>query len=140
MRKKYIPKSGLDVGIQIIQMKKYFPGMRYFRFGGQQYWIGELKPFQYSDTYNVKICFRGKKSPNAFVLSPILKEDRPHKYPDGSLCLYYPREQKWKPDWIIAQKFMPWVCEYLYFYEVWLETDIWYGDEAPHKGKKILER
>ncbi len=137
--KNPIPFRGIDIGTQIMHMKKSFPSLTYSRSHSEQHWIGDLKPSKYSDSYTIKIKYRGNFAPKAFVLNPILRQDRPHKYPDGSLCLYFPREQKWKAEWLIAVKFVPWICEYLYFYECWLETGVWYGEEAPHKGAKIPE-
>ena len=31
---------------------------------------------------------------------------------------------------------MDWTIAWIYFYEVWLETKIWYGPEASHNNKK----
>ncbi len=137
--KNYIPARGFDVGVQIAHMRKLFPGMQYSKSSGGISWTGELQPSEYSDIYTVKIIQHAKSAPKAFVLHPALKDDRPHKYEDGSLCLYYPVEERWRSYWLIAKKFVPWICEYLYFYECWLETGVWFGEEAAHKGAKIAE-
>ena len=31
---------------------------------------------------------------------------------------------------------MDWTIAWIYFYEVWLETNIWYGPEVPHNNNK----
>jgi hypothetical protein len=36
----------------------------------------------------------------------------------------------------ISETIVPWAALWLAFYEIWLDTDHWYGPEAPHTGAK----
>lgn len=102
--------------------------------------IGELQPEPTFPTYKVKVEYRGKKNPRAFVLSPQLVENPPHIYTDTrSLCLYKPAHLNWKQNMSIAKVIIPRVAAWLYFYEVWLSTGVWYGDEAEHDEIKNLD-
>jgi hypothetical protein len=43
---------------------------------------------------------------------------------------------------LLAQTLMPWACEWLVFYELWLAVSVWYGDGPdrldPASQAKIL--
>lgn len=137
--KNPIPEKGDNLSLQLIAMKSLFPSIKYQNISGKGFWIGSLCPGLYCDTYQVKIEYRKDSSPKAFIKAPKLKDGCPHIYPsDGSLCLFYPKEQKWQKQWLIAKRFVPWICEFLLFYEYWLETGNWFGDAAPHSDTKEL--
>lgn len=47
----------------------------------------------------------------------------------GNICLYYPiDEYSWDFTQLIAQKIVPWLSEWLLFYEGWLVTGEWFAD------------
>lgn len=96
----------------------------------------KLKPSETSQIYQVKITFGNGQEPNAFVIFPQLKNGSPHQYPDGSLCLYHPDDFNWTDEKLLADWIVPWVSAWLFFYEGWLETGIWYGEEASHDKKE----
>ena len=130
-----MPQMRDNLVLQKSAMKSRYPNFMFVEKGNSKYWIGRLKPSEYSEDYRVKIIYRNGIAPKAFILSPELKKNK-HLYSDGSLCLFYPEEQRWKTRWLIAKIFVPWICEYLYFYECWLETGKWFADEAPHGQQK----
>ena len=76
------------------------------------------------------------KSPRVWVLSPPPRPDARHRYADGSLCLYYPRDESWTPRLLLALTIVPWTAYWLACYELWLRTGQWYGPEAPHGRDK----
>jgi len=71
--------------------------------------------------------------PKVWVTYPPIRPDAPHRYPDHSLCLYYPDDGSWHPDAGISKTIVPWTAEWLLFYEYWLQTGIWWGVEVPHQ-------
>ena len=130
----------LSVGQQIVQMHLHFPAFSYrleiHRQKRMPTWRGELQPTELSPIYGVQIRYAYPKSPSVWVLTPTLESDAPHRYSDGSLCLYYPGDRSWTPGLPIAQTLVPWTALWLAFYEIWLRTGTWYGLEAPHKQAK----
>ncbi len=52
----------------------------------------------------------------------------PHVFSDGSLCLHIPGQ--WQSDMTIAEYIVPWIAEWLFYYEVWLATGEWLGGGA----------
>lgn len=55
-----------------------------------------------------------------------------HMYGDGTLCLYKPKDDPWKPSDNIHEKIIPWTAEWLVFYELYLMCGKWLGPEAEH--------
>jgi len=95
-------------------------------------WIGELSPTPLSRTYEIKIEYEVFKKPKVKIISlgltiPYIKSEI-HMFEDGSLCVYYNTERKeWNHDMALATSIVPWTCEWLYFYEIWVTTRKWCG-------------
>jgi len=113
-------------------MRDLFPSFTYRRMGGPLTWRGPLQPRERSPLYDVRIARRNPRPPQVTVVRPALDPRAPHRYPNGSLCLYYPKDQSWHPSRYIAETIVPWTAEWLLFYELWQETGTWWGPEAPH--------
>jgi hypothetical protein len=95
--------------------------------------VGSLCVSKRSPTYIVSILYRSALSPIVKVLKPKLVEKPPHFYQNRkSLCLYHPNDFKWISGKILAREIVPWTAAWIYFYEIWLRTNIWYGPEVPH--------
>ena len=104
-------------------------------------WIGLLKPTPLSETYNVKIVYELGEFPKVWVINPVLIKrsgvDIPHMYSQERLCLFLPGEDSWRSDKLIANTIMPWISEWLYFYEIWHATGKWLGGGVhPTRPKK----
>lgn len=51
---------------------------------------------------------------------------------DGSLCLYHPIfDLKGKP-YLDLLEVIPWISEWVYYYDKYLEYKVWLGPEYPH--------
>src|SRR5690606_39815126 len=63
------------------------------------------------------------------VCSSDLKKLLPHVYstPKQQLCLYYPKEKEWNTGMYYVHTLIPWACEWLCHYELWVSTGIWHG-------------
>jgi hypothetical protein len=121
-------------------MKKDFPQFTYTWKNGIYIFHGKLKPTINSPDYTVRIEYRGKRRPNVFILDPKIEDNAPHRFPiDKSLCLYHSSEYRWNEFCSLTDTIVPWTCAWLYFYEVWKETGIWYGEEYPHLAEKKKE-
>ncbi|MFC0298455.1 hypothetical protein [Geobacillus jurassicus] len=124
-------RKQLTIAQQRCKIQQFFPSFRYFKKG---YWIGTLRPTLSSPFYTIKIIY-GKYNPKVFVIKPTIHKEAPHRYSDGSLCLYYPGDRSYHESLFIADTIIPWTAEWLYYYEKWLEDGIWWGPEAPHSYK-----
>lgn len=55
-----------------------------------------------------------------------------HLYGDKSLCLYHPIFDKKLLNTIPLYKMIPWITEWIVFYEQWKKYGVWLGDEIKH--------
>jgi len=99
-------------------------------------WTGPLQPTPESSVYTVRISFTPSGIPAVRVLAPKPRATAPHRYRNGDLCLYYPKDASWTPDQFIWRTIVPWTVSWLFFYELWLDTGKWLGPEAPHDFHK----
>ena len=53
-------------------------------------------------------------------------------YRTGDLCLYHPLSQPWQGTEDLHATILPWVAEWLVFYELYLTKGRWLGPEIPH--------
>jgi hypothetical protein len=126
----------LSLGHQIQTMRTDFPSFRFRREAGTPTWRGTLQPTEVSPLYKIKLVYCYPKPPRVWVVYPTLQPNAPHCYRDGSLCLYYPQDKSWEPVMKLSLTFIPWTALWLAFYEIWLMTGQWYGEEAPHRRSK----
>lgn len=91
------------------------------------------------NAYDVRIEFRAGCFPQVYILSPEIKANADiHIYNEGSLCLFYPGELKWKDTTSIAENTIPWIFEWILFYELYLLTGVWEGEYVPHGNVKAI--
>lgn len=94
---------------------------------------GELQPIDAVNKYKVEIRMRPNRKPVVRITSPkIIPSSKIHTYSDGSLCLYYPADMVWKSTTLIADYTIPWIVEWILYYEIFQITGKWEGNEAPH--------
>lgn len=94
---------------------------------------GIVRPWNGGADYEVEAVVKDWGDPDVRVLSPTLQPGAPHTYDDeGLLCLYHPDRRPWKLTDLAAMTVLPWTELWLYFYESWLQTGVWWGPEAPH--------
>jgi hypothetical protein len=127
--------------IQIWAMKSRFPQ---FKAKKREMFdiefIGDLVVKPTFPIYTVSITYRGNLRPLVKIIKPELVEKPPHFYRQSkSLCLYHPKNYKWGKEKLIATDIISWTAAWIYFYEVWLQEDIWYGPEVEHEDLVTLE-
>lgn len=136
---------------QAQQLRVHYPGCKLEVAKKKLIWRYDLQPTAWSRSYTVKIKYhrnsKGVMIPDTYVLFPQrlpLAEGAtrlPHVYCTVSqhLCLYDWRDREWNPTMSLATTIVPWVSEWLYFYEVWVMTGFWYG-EGNHPGDEKEEK
>lgn len=93
-------------------------------------WTGALQPSAQSVSYRVRVVYERRGPPRVFVDSPRLDPDAPHRWPDGSLCLYWPKEWRWANEESLASTVVMWAALWLEFYEIWKEVGAWLGPSS----------
>lgn len=96
-----------------------------------------IQPDSDSTTYMVRIQYDYMSPPKVKILNPIIKPStKYHVYANGNLCLYYPKEQPWDYQNHLYDTIVPWVAEWLVFYELYQVCGKWLGPEQPHGNQK----
>lgn len=125
-------KRRLGVGEQIAWIGQLWgSNWKVQRAGSGFIAVGSVRPDGLSCEYRVQVSYAGKE-PKVRVLDPPLRDRGdgqviPHTYEGDLLCLYRPKYEEWNPSLLIAETIIPWISEWLYFYEVWLVAGIWLG-------------
>lgn len=131
--------SSYNSDVQIGAMKSRYPQFKAKKRG--QYdieFVGDLIVKPAFPVYTVSITYRGDARPLVKVIKPELVENPPHFYKETqSLCLYHPKNYHWVKEKLIAKDIISWTAAWIYFYEVWLQKDKWYGPEAEHEDNLL---
>lgn len=126
-------RTELNLALQGAALRQQVPGSSVRLSPGHLVWTGLIQPTLETGRYELGIDLRQGHTPTVEVLSPALKPNDdgllPHVYSTGGLCLS--GRGQWAPTMFLTETFLPWACEWLTFYELWLATDLWYGD-GPH--------
>lgn len=95
---------------------------------------GRLKPLPEIEEYRVTIQQVDGTAPYVFITSPeIAYNEEIHMYKDRRLCLYFPEDMKWTSNLSIAELTIPWINEWIIYYELYKISGKWEGPSAPHK-------
>jgi hypothetical protein len=128
-------------------LRSYFPSSEITRKGENELtWVGTVTPTSLSHAYQIKLHYKRGKGVDIFVLEPKLKladgkTKLPHVYstPKQQLCLYYPDGKEWNVSMFYVKTLIPWACEWLYHYEIWVGTGVWHGGGIDHEVEKPEE-
>lgn len=117
---------------QLARMRGVYPHFHCRIRDGALVAEGEIRPTARSISYRVRIEYRAPEAPKIYVISPGLKPREeggriPHVYPGNRPCLYLPNTDEWSPDLSLAHTIVPWISEWLYFYETWHAIGVWLG-------------
>lgn len=108
-------------------------------------WEMDIVPSPNSARYRIRINYTIGMPPKVYVIDPpVLKR------PEGEallqhvfstekqqLCLYYGPFGEWNDSMFLARKIVPWIAEWLLFYELWLITGDWLGEGIGHTKSKL---
>lgn len=134
----------LPLCVQQVAIKKYFPNsdVKIFR-DTELTWIGKIQPSSLSQEYDVSLNYVRDRGVKVFIIKPKPlklaqgKNNLPHVYSTKAqqLCLYYPKTREWSPDKYFVRTIIPWACEWLLHYEIWLLTGTWCGGGIGHESE-----
>lgn len=128
---KFFPKpASFSLAQQIGRMGKY-PQLKVQLRRNIAIWTGEWCPSVVSDIYQLEITYKFRYRPRIAILQPTLRLAQeqtklPHVYEgQNDICVHRP--EQWNSRLLIADTIMPWISQWLYFYEVWTQTGAWLG-------------
>ena len=100
---------------------------------GKMICSGEIQPTPDCEKYKVRIEFFSGLQPQVYIKSPnlLLNKDI-HVYNEGFLCLFDPSETRWKDTLKISEYTIPWLVEWILYYELWNMTGKWEGKASSH--------
>lgn len=136
VNKKYFHLKPIKLVQQMISLNRLYKDSKCFIKRNTLYWYGRICPTPLSRTYSVKIIFSYYQPIEVLIYGDELQKldsiDFPHKYHIDlekkiiKICLYrYNYEfSKYK---FISNTIIPWIVEWLYYYEIWLSTNEWLG-------------
>lgn len=130
-----------NTDIQIWAMRCMYPQFKVIKHSQYEIeFVGNLQAKPTHPVYTVSITYLGDFRPIVRVLKPKLVDLPPHFYRKSeSLCLYHPKNYRWAKEKLISRDIVSWTSAWLYFYELWLRDDKWYGPEADHGDSQNLE-
>src|SRR5690349_17368858 len=93
----------ITTAVQNLHVHRRFPGFDYCWKKGEGVRRGALQPRITSPVYRIEVRYRPGGIPSVRVLWPRLAKRAPHLYREGTLCLYWPKEWKWRADILLAE-------------------------------------
>ena len=132
-RNKSLPRARpRPLVAQITRMSSKHPQLKLRMRRNAAIWEGEWCPSELSDTYLIRVTYVYRLRPIIAVLSPTLrlaegKTRLPHTYMDGQLDICVHESDEWNSKLFIADTIMPWISQWLSFYEYWEQTGSWEG-------------
>lgn len=136
--------NSLTLPQQLLNIKKTFPTDEAFIDYPYLIIKMQIKPSEVSSKYPITIKYDDRKSVKAWVTGNLKKLDNPN-FPHNhgvdkergcvQMCLYYPKNNEWDSSRLITKTIIPWISEWLFYYELWLGSDEWYGGGIhPERG------
>lgn len=130
----YRNRPPLSIAIQVAGLQRSF-GLGVIKWDRSRLiWRGELSPSEFSRKYTAELIYARNSHPEVYVREPNLTElaggrSLPHVYDAEKqlLCLYLPGCGYWTPDKSLASTVISWASLWLFYFELWLVTDVFYG-------------
>lgn len=144
--KKYMKTKPIRLFDQMIALMAAYPTSKCEIRKKILWWFGKIRPTPLSKEYQVLMTFELWHTPAVWIFGDNLEgldnPDFPHKYHIDSkaklvkICLY--RYREFSSYMFLSKTIIPWIVEWLYYYEIWLATGEWFGGgEHPNiEGQK----
>lgn len=104
---------------------------------------GKIQPTPLTLSYRFRLKYSVGSAPKIWILEPKLLTEKngqklEHVYrPDERPCVFHPAID-WTSRTYLGTTVIPWLSEWLFFYEIWLATDEWLGGGV-HPGHQTEE-
>lgn len=138
--------SPINVARQAINVRRHCEDFVFRTKGDRLVGTGWIQPGILTERYHFRLYYRMGQLPKIRILQPKLHKREgsyvpiPHIYGPNEPCVFFP-EHDWRPWEYIGQTVVPWLAEWLYFYELWHATGEWLGGglhpDRTKKGKVI---
>jgi len=135
----------LSLPQQALGLRSLFPDSHITLRGRMLRWAGDLRPTELSRPYRTRIDYELGQYPTVNVIDPPITDvyDRiPHIYNSGELCVC--DADDFTPAMLLVDTVLAWTIEWLFFWELFLATDHWYGDgpntETNHGVDRGIDR
>jgi hypothetical protein len=127
----------LSLPQQALGLRSLFPDSHVTLRGRRLRWIGDLRPTELSPPYRTRVDYDLGQYPTVHVIDPPITdvyERVPHIYNTGALCVH--DADDFTPAMLLVDTVVAWTIEWLYYWELFLATDHWYGDgPGDHPGE-----
>lgn len=142
MIKRWHRLKRLPIAIQAKHLKDEYPTGELVADYKMLRWVGTVSPRSHSLKYKVQLAYAlSARRPVVRILEPdlrVISEGKrvPHLFDQEkqTLCLHY--HGVWKPNTLLAETIIPWAVMWTEYFEWWLATGKWHGDEVIHQGAK----
>lgn len=128
--KNTIKPKVLSAPMQLIKILKEYKNIKYYNIvNSTMIVILKIRPTELSKLYDVRIKYKVGRKPIINILNlEVNKQVKlPHTYANNELCLYYPKNKEWTKYMYLSDTIIPWISEWIYFYQVWKITGEWCG-------------
>lgn len=144
-RSNVIRKKIISVRDQRARLQLLYPSFTTRVCGAVLTVEGVTQPTCRSEAYRFRVEYEAWEPPRVWVLDPPLKpreEDGciPHMYEQERLCLYLPNSGEWSGEMSLAHTIIPWIADWLFYYEVWHATGKWLGGGLEPANNKTIRR
>lgn len=128
-------KRGFSAHAQLEKIVSSFPDSEILKSKGESFEIViSLRPTTWSRNYQIKIVYKKYGGVDVYVINEVLEVAKnrtklPHVYShsDQRLCLYSVSKEEWTREKLIVSTIIPWISDWLFYYELWLPNGKWLG-------------
>lgn len=119
--------------LQAVQLRSLHPSLETEVRAACLVGNGTIRGSALTARYRIRIRYELGSRPRAFVLDPMPQRRHPRQPvihtngADNEPCLFTPEHGDWRPDMMLATTIVPWLMEWLVFYEAWFCTGRWDG-------------
>ena len=134
---RMIPPPSLAWRYHELQALALLGGVAEFKSGRELHYRFQIAPSDFGRQYTCRLQMTpDSRMPNVFVLRPNLcllagSRPLPHVYPHRGagtkLCLWWPKRREWNPQMALAETYLAWTAEWLWYFEDWLMNGKWSG-------------